>query len=128
MKIVLYRAVARTGHKTIEKLKEIDESRGIYASDKDIATWRKAYEIINGVEIIVGQTHFDTDRQFTLLGWPSESSAKMKEFIYLAEQDEAFGMYHDARKEFDEDWESGKYEPEGSLCFFREDLEFIEQL
>lgn len=128
MKVVMYKAIARTGNKSINQLREESEQEGIWSSDEELEIMKKAYDLVDGVEIVVVPRLDGKEDRFTLSGWPPESSPKMKEFIYQLEQDEMFGLFQDEREAFDKVWDAGDYEPQGQLSFHVSELEIVEQL
>ncbi|MEH6941494.1 hypothetical protein [Bacillus sp. JJ722] len=120
----LYRAKLNTGGKTVEELKaKWDDSE---MTTDEIETWIKAYNLIDGLEVIVVEGIGDDS--YSLIGWNEEDAEKIRDYTYLAEQDPVFGSYIDDHEEFIKDWDSDDYSPSGSLCFDEDDLEIIERL
>lgn len=123
MKFRMYKAKFTTGDKTVEEIKE-NFSGPI--SNKEAAEWKEVFELISGAEVIV--TNSFTRERYSIIGWPEESEEKIKELIYLAEQDMYFGTYQNEREQFMKDWAAGTYEPAGSLALDEEDIEVIKEL
>ena len=66
--------------------------------------------------------------EYSVVGWPPEEDEKVKNAIYLMEQDPVFGMYADDRERFDADWAAGEWEPSGSIVFSPAMVEIIGEL
>lgn len=122
MKFKLFKAKLCTGGKTADDI--ISEHEGD-VTEKEIQEWIKAYNLIDGKEIIVADIR---DDRYTFFSWLDEDDAAFRDFIYQAEQDDFFGTYLDDREEFLKDWKEGRYEPTGSLGFDKNDVEIIEEL
>ncbi|MFL0365351.1 hypothetical protein ACH0BF_20295 [Pseudobacillus sp. 179-B 2D1 NHS] len=126
--IKLYRAKLHTGGKTPEQIKSSFNGPfdGPEPSNEEIQVWSKAYDLADGLEVIVKKSW--TGNDYSLIAWDDTDDEKIREFIYQVEQDGMFGTYVDEREEFIKDWESGEYCPAGSLLFNEKDVEIIEEL
>lgn len=120
----LYKAKLQTGRKTPEQIKK--DFEGYTPSEEEIKGWIKAYDLIDGIEVVVMKSW--TGNGYTLAFWQDEDDAKIRDYIYQIEQDEMFGTYNDQRDEFLRDWDSDEYSPTGSFVFNEEDVEIIEEL
>ena len=120
----LYKVVLQTGGKTSEQIKADFEESEI--SEQEIRNWISAYNLIDGLEVMVLYTNYLED--YTLLSWKPEDDKKFMEFIYLLEQDSMFGNYVDDRETFLKDWENGEYSPDGSICFSKNDVEILKKI
>ncbi|WP_338754261.1 hypothetical protein [Bacillus sp. FJAT-52991] len=124
MNIKLFKAKLNTGGKTSEQVR--NEFDGSAPSEEEIQNWIKAYNLVDGIEVVVMESGIYEG--YTLAGWGHDVDEKVREFVYLVEQDPVFGTYVDEREEFMNDWENEEYEPAGSLVFKNEDVEIIEEL
>jgi hypothetical protein len=124
MALKLFKAKLKTGGKTPEEIKIMFDDPTL--SYEEIQRWKRAYDLLNGIEVCVMNSW--TGSGFSLVSWNQEDDETMKEFIYLVEQDPAFGTYIDDYEEFIKDWEAEEYEPSGSLGFDTKDVEIIEEL
>jgi len=121
----LYKAKLHTGEKTREQIVKQFQT-GPKPTEKEIADAMKFYKMLDGAEVIV--TDSITAGEYHLASWTDAENARMKEAIYLLEQDAMCGTYIDQRAEFDADWESGEYSPDGMVAFDAADVEIIEAL
>jgi hypothetical protein len=120
--IDLYKAKLHTAGKTPEQiLKGYD---GLTPSDEVVQGIIKAYNLIDGLEVVVSNSFYGKDT-YTLIIWNKSDDDKFKEFSYLLEQDPFMGTYVNEREQFDKDWDSEQYEPPGSLSFQKSDVEII---
>jgi hypothetical protein len=124
MELILYRAKLNTGGKTSEQI--LSTYDGPKPDEKEIESWIKAFNSINGIEVAVMKNF--TGEDYCLAAWKPDDDEKIMEFVYLAEQDPFFGTYVDDREEFINDWKSGEYEPSGSLVFANADVEILEEI
>lgn len=122
--ITLYRANLKTGGKSPEQI--IESFRDFKPSDEEIKNWIAAYDLLDGIEVVVMKS-FD-GKDYCLVAWQDDDAEKIRDYIYQAEQDPMFGTYVDEREEFLNDWDSDEYEPSGSLVFSSDDVEIIEEL
>lgn len=127
MEFEIYEAKLKTGGKTAEQLKNDFESVGEPLTDEEIQKWIAAYNLIDGVEVIVIKSHL-SEGSYTPISHKQADDHKLRDFVYQAEQDGYYGSYIDMREEFLEDWASGDYSPAGSLSFDASDLEIIRKL
>lgn len=119
-----YNAKLKTGNKTDEQIKSTFD---VEVSQKEIEFYRKAYDLIDGLEIIVANSLL-VDTYMTLVAWDENDLDIWRDFVYYVEQDPYFGTYVNDRGGFVKDWESGEYEPSGSIYFAHDDLEILKQL
>lgn len=120
----IMKAILHTGGKTDE---QILKGGGMVRVD-DIEMIRAYMDAWDGVEVFV-RPSCDGDG-YAMVGWDEsdvEINARVKEAIYLMEQDPVFGAYFDEREQFDHDWREGKYEPAGSISFDDADVEIFEE-
>ena len=99
------KAILHTGGKTDE---QILKGGGMVRVD-DIEMIRAYMDAWDGVEVFV-MPSCDGDG-YAMVGWDEsdvEINARVKEAIYLMEQDPVFGAYFDEREQFDHDWREGK--------------------
>lgn len=120
----LFHAKLNTGGKTPEQIK--NEFEGYVPSNEEIQRWIKAYNLINGLEVVVMESM--RENSYSLVGWDEQDDDKFREYTYLVEQDPLFGSYIDNYEGFIADWGMDEYCPSGSLCFDGSDLEIIERL
>lgn len=119
----LFKVILKTAGKTEEEL--LKQYEGPKPSDKFIKDMKKAYDSLDGLEILAMKS-FVSDG-YIAIGWEEEDDHLIRDFIYQAEQDEYFGTYVDEREEFLNDWKNCDYDPMGSLSFSAEEVEIIEQ-
>lgn len=124
MGLTLFSAKLQTAGKTAEQIRASYD--GPKPNDKEIEYWIKAFNELDGIEIVVLKSF--TGEDWCLAAWDEKDEEKIMEFVYLAEQDPYFGSYVDERDEFLKDWKSGEYEPPGSLVFANADVQVIEEL
>ena len=105
------------------KLKTINMFNDISADDPDHQLWRKISEYMDGEIACVIESSMG-DGTYVFLGLKDKE--KDKEVHYLMEQDSWVGVYIDDREEFDKDWESGNYEPDGCHYLNPENVELLE--
>lgn len=123
----LYKAKLITAGKTLGQIKSYFEGGvGPVPSEDEIQDWIKAYDLINGIELVVIKSQISNG--YCPVAWDKKDDIKMREFIYQVEQDPYFGTYINKREEFLKDWESDEYEPCGVFTFEIEDVEIIEKL
>lgn len=127
MNIKPIKAMLHTAGKTDE---EILKQSGLI-SPEEIPKARKIIEAWDGIEVIVDATLINEQiQQYALIGWDEqdcEIDGRIKEVIYLMEQDPMFGTYVDDRERFELDWAEKRYEPAGGIVFEPEDIEILEE-
>lgn len=127
MNIKPIKAMLHTAGKTDE---EILKQSGLI-SPEEIPKARKIIEAWDGIEVIVDATLINEQiQQYALIGWDEqdcEIDGRIKEVIYLMEQDPMFGTYVNDRERFELDWAEKRYEPAGSIVFEPEDIEILEE-
>lgn len=104
---------------------------GSITDPKEIPKVRKLLEAWDGIEVIVSEPLIDEqNQQYALIGWDEkdcEIDGRVRDAIYLMEQDPIFGCYIDERERFELDWSEKRYEPAGSIVFKPEDIEILEE-
>lgn len=128
MDISVFKAVLHTAGKIKESILEQAKKDNWIEdiTDTDIENIIKYYDLFDGSMVNVAES-FDSSG-YTLLGWEKESEEKVKEAIYIMEQDEVFGIYKDDREGFEKIWDSGDYYPDASITFAKDDVEIIERV
>lgn len=121
----LYKAKLHTGGKTREQIIKMFEI-GPAPTEEEIKDTTEFYNRLEGAVAYVADGLMNSD--YSLIGWPDEENKRMKEAIYLAEQDPMFGCYINSREEFDKDWDAGEYEPFGVLTFDKSEVEIVEEI
>jgi len=103
------------------------KTQGMYAdldhNDADYLLWVKIAEYMDGETALVIESSSGSG-EYVFLALKDEK--KNKELIYMMEQDRMFGCYIDDREGFDEDWDSGEYEPAGCHYLAPENVELLE--
>lgn len=125
MNMQLYRLQFKTAHKTAEDVKK--EYSFDPPSPERLGQIAEAYRGLDGVEVIGAAWEYSPE-SYSIYDWSDNADDKMKEFIYMQEQDEFFGSYINERERFDADWASKEYEPSGAMHFNKTDFEVIELL
>lgn len=80
--------------------------------DADYPLWKKITAYMDGEQALVMKSSLG-DGNYVFLGLKDKE--KDKELHYMMEQDGMMGTYLDDREEFDKDWESGEYSPDGTF-------------
>ncbi len=119
----LYKAILHTGGKTRQQIIKMFDA-GQTPVEDEIARTTEFYNMLDGSTVYVT----DVQDSWSLVAWPDEENARMKEAIWLAEQDPMFGSYLGERESFDKDFDNGEYFPDAMLCFDAADVEIIEAL
>lgn len=119
-KVVLYRGILHTeGY----KIEDAEGSSELTEEEKKIITdYMKAWD---GVHVTLSNL---LPEEYSVVGWPPEEEEKVKNAIYLMEQDFMFGNYVDDREKFEADWAAGTWEPSGSIIFSTAMVEILEEL
>lgn len=125
---MLYRAKLKTGNKTEKDIRMQAEKGNWFGelTDDDIANIISCNNYLDGLTVIVCNKIGDND--YTLISWEKESDPKVKEAIYLLEQDRYCGTYINNRVDFDTDWDKGEYEPSTSVSFDKDEVEILEKI
>ena len=80
--------------------------------DDDYNLWKKVYELMNGEDAFVYESSIEKGK-WIFCGLVD--GKKNKDLFYLIEQDSMIGRYIGDWEEFETDWESGAYEPDGCI-------------
>jgi len=118
MKIELFEAILHTGGKTAEKLRvEFGD-----VTEDEIQSYIKILDAMDGQKALVATSLLDPN-EYAYMGLLDETQGK--EVTYLMEQDPMMGCYIDQREQFDRDYDSGNYCPEGVWTLKKENVEII---
>lgn len=120
-KIVLYRGILHTDGFYVDE-KDAAEKRYSEEEIKIITDYMQAWD---GVHITLSHL---LPEEYSVVGWPPEEDEKVRNAIYLMEQDPVFGMYVNDRERFDADWAASTWEPSGSIVFSPAMVEIIGEL
>lgn len=120
-KIKLYKGILHTADFTEEMAKAEDQNY----SDEEIKIITDYMQAWDGAHVTLSNL---LPEEYSVVGWPPEEDEKVKNAIYLMEQDPVFGMYVDDRERFDADWAAGEWEPSGSIVFSPAMVEIIGEL
>lgn len=103
------------------------------AQAEQIAAYMRAWDGIKGTFIEDVE-----EGRYCLIGWDPDDDLKVKEAIWLMEQDPVFGNYHDDREQFDIDWgepvsdpkipKDSTWEPSGAIVFDAANIENLIEL
>jgi hypothetical protein len=124
MKVV--RGRFRTGGKTIDEIRNQRDNKNLKV--EELENIKKAYEEINGVELYLSLWDYDEQKMFHISGWEDKADEKIMNGTYYLEQVGFSTQYLNNREKFIKDWRNNKYEPIGSLCFEKEDVEVLETI
>lgn len=105
------------------KLKTINMFKDIDLDDPDYQLWEKIAAYMDGEIALVIESSAE-DGKYVLLALKDKE--KDKELHYMMEQDSRFGIYIDDREQFDKDWDSNDYEPDGCHYLDAENVEILE--
>lgn len=125
----LYKAILHTEGKTPKQIKEESKDWVGSITEEDISRIIQYNNILDGCEVIVVKSF--CGEGYTLAAWDegnTDIDGKIKEAIYLLEQDDLFGSYINERDRFDNDWGNGEYCPDGSITFATEEVEILEPI
>lgn len=116
------RVILKTGGKTIDEIIE-DSKRDPQQMDlnKVQAEIVKAYlDAFDGVHAAVT----DDEPHHFLIGWDGDfyNVARVKEALYLMNQDPMFGLYVDDREGFEKDWMNGEFSCDAGISFRASDF------
>ena len=119
-KVVLYRGILHTeGY----KVEDAEGSSKLSEEEKKIITdYMRAWD---GIQVTVSNL---LPEEFSVVGWPPEEEEKVKNAIYMMEQDPMFGNYVDDRERFEADWAAGEWLPSGSILFSPAMVEILGEL
>lgn len=120
-KIKLYKGILHTADFT-EEMAKAEEQNYSEEEIKIITDYMQAWD---GAHVTLSNL---LPEEYSVVGWPPEEDEKVKNAIYLMEQDPVFGMYVDDRERFDADWAAGEWEPSGSIIFSPAMVEIIGEL
>lgn len=120
-KIKLYKGILHTADFTEEMAKAEDQNY----SEEEIKIITDYMQAWDGAHVTLSNLF---PEEYSVVGWPPEEDEKVKNAIYLMEQDPVFGMYVDDRERFDADWAAGEWEPSGSIVFSPAMVEIIGEL
>lgn len=120
-KIKLYKGILHTADFTEEMAKAEDQK----CSEEEIKIITDYMQAWDGAHVTLSNL---IPEEYSVVGWPPEEDEKVKNAIYLMEQDPVFGMYVDDRERFDADWAAGEWEPSGSIIFSPAMVEIIGEL
>nr|DAG14614.1 MAG TPA: hypothetical protein [Caudoviricetes sp.] len=120
-KIKLYKGILHTADFTEEMAKAEDQNY----SDEEIKIITDYMQAWDGAHVTLSNL---LPEEYSVVGWPPEEDEKVKNAIYLMEQDPVFGMYVGDRERFDADWAAGEWEPSGSIVFSPAMVEIIGEL
>ena len=105
------------------RLKTLDMFKDISPDDSDYQLWEKIAAYMDGEIALVIESSAE-DGKYLLLALKDKE--KDKELHYMMEQDSMFGLYIDDREQFDKDWDSNDYEPDGCHYLEAENVEILE--
>lgn len=103
-------------------------------TEKDIPLIKAMYNAWDGAEVVVRKESLtmlktsDAPYKYNLVGWDEKDDQldkKVREAIYLMEQDPVFGTYTNNREAFDYAWDEKEYEPAAGITFYPEDVEIV---
>lgn len=120
-KIKLYKGILHTADFTEEMAKAEEQNY----SEEEIKITTDYMQAWDGAHVTLSNL---LPEEYSVVGWPPEEDEKVKNAIYLMEQDPVFGMYVDDRERFDADWAAGEWEPSGSIVFSPAMVEIIGEL
>lgn len=129
MELKFYEAILRTGNRTEESVRQqaIKENWVGKTTDKEIKEIIESGNYFDGCQVAVGIDNFDKEK-YALVFWNPKDDSKIQDAMYIMEQDELFGCYIDNKEEFDDLWAAGEYEPSGTICFSKAEVEIIGEL
>lgn len=116
-KVVLYRAILHTSGFVVDEEDEYYEEE-IKVIEEYMAAW-------DGVKVTVSNL---VPGEYSVVGWPPEEDEKVRDAIYLMEQNPVFGLYVNEKERFDADWAAGSWEPSGSIIFAPNMVEILGEL
>lgn len=121
------KAILRTGNRTAEYLMERSKQdpQQMDLSLEEAKTVKAYLDAFDGCEVVLsddGPHHF-------LIGWvgDADNTEKVKEALYLMQQDPMFGTYIDVREEFEHDWDEGEFQTDAGISFREDEFEILEE-
>lgn len=118
-KVVL--GLLQTGNKSIKGLRQENKDMTL----EDLRHLKRAYDLFHGLEIYLTMWDYDKHSCYHLGGWNKGQDKRVMEAMYQLEQDSAFGIYYQRRKDFVMDWEYGVYESSGIVTFDIADVKVL---
>lgn len=118
MNFELFEAILHTGGRTEDQLRA--EFGNV--TDEEIRGYLKILEAMDGQRAIV-MPSLSCEGEYDYMGL--FDAAQAKEVSYLMEQDPFMGCYIDQREQFDQDYDSGNYCPDGTWPLKKEYVEII---
>ena len=116
----LFKGILHTAEYTEEMARAEDQNY----SEEEIQIITEYMQAWDGVRVTLSNF---VEGEYSVVGWPPEEEEKVKNAIYLMEQDRMFGQYVDDPERFVADWEAGNWEPSGSIVFSPAMVEIIEE-
>lgn len=116
----------KTGGKTIDEIRNQHANQNLKV--EELENIKKAYETLDGVELYLSLWDYDNEETYHLCRWNDEVDEKIMMGVYYFEQVSFSTKYLNNREKFIKDWKNNKYEPMGSLCFEKEDVEVLEKI
>ena len=120
-KIKLYKGILHTADFTEEMAKAEDQNY----SEEEIKIITDYMQAWDGAHVTLSNL---LPEEYSVVGWPPEEDEKVKNAIYLMEQDPVLGKKVDDREGFDAAWAAGTWEPIGSIVFPPEMVEILGEL
>jgi hypothetical protein len=118
MKLELFEAILHTCDVTAEQIRA--EAGDV--TDDEIQGYLKILAAMDGQKAIVAPSFSRLD-EYDYMGLLDPAQAK--EVAYLMEQDPFMGCYIDQREDFDRDYDSGDYCPDGTWTLKKEYVKII---
>lgn len=118
MKLDLLEAILHTGKATADTLR----AEFADVTEDEIQGYLKILAVMDGQRAIVSSS-FSSPDEYDYMGL--FDAAQAKEVAYLMEQDPMMGCYIDQREQFDKDFDSGNYLPDGIWPLKKEYVEII---
>ena len=103
--------------KVILRTKETLDRCAIQGKDHEL--WKNIYELMDGEIAYVYKSEAE-EGKYVFCGLADPG--KNKDLFYLIEQDSMIGRYIGDWEEFEADWESGAYEPDGCIYLDLRDI------
>lgn len=125
-------AILKTKNKTDQELL----ASGGMVTKKDLPWLRSCMDAWHGIVVEVTAYHLEVTKEedpwlrYNMVGWDeldSETDSRVKEAMYIMEQDPVFGTYYNDRERFEADWQKGKYEPGAGISFEASDVVILKE-